>query len=440
MSHQIPAWIQNAGKRMDPALKRQLVRLYSGRRNITATLMRPLQAAWRERFYRMPILIQLKDDHAGQDTDQLCTWLQKTGCRRVMRLKLINSIAVNAPLPIIKSLVNHPKVKRLSLDRTVHTLLDATAAAASVPPVWRQGNLGTGIGIAVIDTGIHPHPDFGKPQNRLVAFYDAVHHRAQPYDDNGHGTHVAGIAAGSGDESDGRFRGMAPGAWLIGVKVLDGQGVGTLSQVISGLEWICHNHRRYNIKVLNCSLGTPAAESYRDDPLAQAVQKVLQLGIVVCAAAGNDGPYPGTIATPGIHPGVITVGACTRSLLPGPDGDVVADFSSRGPTIDGLSKPDLVAPGVEITSCNAPGSTIARRQRNNSPYITLSGTSMATPVVAGIAALLLHARPSAKPEQIKWRLRQTATSIAGSPLAAGSGAVNAWAAINQYVQLKSPTG
>lgn len=423
-------WILRAGNRLDPALRRRLIEIYSKQPTMAASLIQPLQSVWRKRFQRLPILIQLDDAYFRNSCDQLCTWLQQNHCRQLRQLKLIKAIAVKAPVELIRQLSTQPHIKRIALDRTVRTQMDRAARQVQAPPVWDSGNRGTGVGIAIVDTGIYPHSDFCLPNNRLIAFHDVINNRSQPYDDNGHGTHVAGIAAGNGLRSAGRYCGIAPEALLIGVKVLDSRGSGSLSGIIAGLEWVLANKDRHNIKVVNLSLGAPAEESYQDDILAQVAQVLIENNLVVCAAAGNSGPSPSTVATPAIHPDVIAVGAAKNiSLTPGVTG-CIADFSGRGPTPDGVSKPDIVAPGVNITSCNAATSTVARREnRLRQPYISLSGTSMATPMVAGIAALILRQRPESRPGQIKAWLEQTAIDLSAERLAQGHGLVTAQGAV-----------
>src|SRR5690606_13484017 len=208
-----------------------------------------------------------------------------------------------------------------------------------------------------------------------AAFKDFVKGKTSPYDDNGHGTHCAGDAAGNGYASDGKYKGPAPGAKLIGVKVLDKAGSGQLSDVISGIEWCIQNREKYNIRVLSLSLGSRTNSSYKDDPVAQAVEKAWDHGITVVAAAGNDGPDPGTISSPGIHPRIITVGASNDKGTPTIRDDEAASFSSRGPTPDGVTKPDLLAPGTDIVSLRVPRSYIDKMSpdsRINRHYTTLS--------------------------------------------------------------------
>src|SRR5690606_17662424 len=179
--------------------------------------------------------------------------------------------------------------------------------------------------------------------------------RAESYDDDGHGTHVAGIIAGNGFASGGKDVGVAPGARLVGVKVLDQDGGSPISRVIAGIQWVVENRKNLKIQIINLSLGAPAEKGYRKDPLSQAVEEAWRRGLVVCVAAGNRGPEEGTITTPGINPSVITVGSIDdQRTIPRLD-DVMTDHSGRGPTVDELVKPDLVAPGARITSLKPGG-------------------------------------------------------------------------------------
>lgn len=220
------------------------------------------------------------------------------------------------------------------------------------------GLTGKGVTMAIIDTGIYPHEDLTSPANRIIAFQDFINGESDPYDDNGHGTHCAGDAAGNGSASNGKYTGPAPEASIIGIKVLDEQGSGRLSTIIEGLEWCIDHKEAHNIQIISLSLGAPAYESFRDDPLSLAAQAAWHEGIVVVAAAGNSGPSPATISTPAIDPFIITVGSTDdQNTLERAD-DVIAEYSSRGPTIDTLVKPDVYAPGTNIISLLASGSAI----------------------------------------------------------------------------------
>jgi serine protease AprX len=317
---------------------------------------------------------------------------------------------------------------------------------------------GSGVTVAVLDTGIAVHPDLGWRTSRVVGWVDLVNGRPNPYDDNGHGTHVAGIVAGDGTAArEGRYNARldwtASGASLVGVKVLDGQGSGSASTVIAGINWCIDHRRQYNIRVLNLSLGHPVAESFRTDPLCLACERAWQAGIVVVCAAGNmgrsmpDDPTSptayGTILSPGNDPQVITVGATNTMGTATLGDDRVTTYSSRGPSaIDLILKPDIVAPGNNIESLAAPDSLLFQSYPDNRiqpacysgvgpvRYFRLSGTSMACPLVAGVAALLLQSDPSLKPDMIKARLMVSATkSFSVDPLSCGAGLLNAPAAL-----------
>ena len=242
---------------------------------------------------------------------------------------------------------------------------------------------GAGIGIAILDTGIAQTNDF---ENRIVANVDFTGEGT--YDLNGHGTHVSGIAAGNGSYRGTSYAGIAPGANLISVKVLGADGTGDASTIIQGIEWTIRNRNKYNIRVINLSLGMPVTESYKDDPLCQAVETAVKAGIVVVAAAGNLGktldgtPLFGAIHSPGNDPLVITVGAVKHNDTVSRSDDSVDTYSSKGRTaFDHHAKPDVVAPGNKIVSVAAPGSKLLTEHPENAVaggrYLTWSGTSMA---------------------------------------------------------------
>jgi len=272
--------------------------------------------------------------------------------------------------------------------------LNVATQLLNIQKLREEGLTGKGIGIAVLDTGIAPHPDL---KDHIGGFYDMVSDRKKPFDNNRHGTHVSGIIAGNGKSSDGLYTGIAPEATLVGIKVLDIFGAGSLTDIVSGIQTAIKNKDKYNIKVINMSLGGYVKDPYKKDPIAQAAAKAVEKGITVVVSAGNSGPYPGTIISPANSPDVIGVGAMN------PKTNGIAWFSSRGPTkYDNLFKPDVVAPGVDITSTT----------NDSDGYIVLSGTSMASPMVSGTIALLLQKNPDLTPAQIKEILMSTAKSVA----------------------------
>ena len=265
---------------------------------------------------------------------------------------------------------------------------------------------GKSIGVAVLDTGIYPHEDFILPSNRITAFKDFIHHRPECYDDNGHGTHVCGIIAGSGRHSQGRYRGIAPEAHLIVGKVLDSSGNGSIPHILDAIRWVIDNRQLYNIRILNISVGSESTDVDEEKSiLVQSVNAAWDNGITVIVAAGNNGPRRMSVTSPGISRKVITVGSSDddKTIILG--GNRIHNYSGRGPTTRMIPKPDIVAPGSDIISCCPPyyGKT--------SGYTARSGTSMATPIVSGAAALFLSKYPSMTNEQVKYYLQNTATDL-----------------------------
>ena len=243
---------------------------------------------------------------------------------------------------------------------------------------------GNGVGVAVLDTGIYPHIDFGQ---RIAAFYDVVRRRREAYDDNGHGTHISAIIGGSGEASEGRYQGIAPGCHLISVKVLDSKGGGYASDVLTGLRWIRENKERLGIRVVNISVGSYSRRNMNENSaLVRGVDAAWDDGLVVVVAAGNNGPGRMTVTTPGISRKVITVGCSDDDKEVNVMGTKMVDYSGRGPTGACICKPEILAPGAAIISCS----------NSASRYSVKSGTSMSTPIVAGAVALLLEKYPDRK--------------------------------------------
>lgn len=275
--------------------------------------------------------------------------------------------------------------------------------------------------IAIIDTGIDVnHKDL---KGKVLGWKDVVNDKPQPYDDNGHGTHVAGTATGAGAVSR-NMRGVAPGAALVGVKVLDAEGSGSYSGVIAGVDWVVANRAKYNIRVLNMSLGS-AESSDGLDALSRAVNGAVEAGIVVVVAAGNAGPDDYTVGSPGAAARALTICAL-RDV--GENGWSLAPFSSRGPTADGRIKPDLCAPGVRISAAQA--GTPDR-------FVAYSGTSMASPFAAGVVALMLEANPYLTPDEVRDLLIGTAQDWGkpGPDNDYGHGRINGYRAVQRILGL-----
>jgi serine protease AprX len=397
--------------------------------------------------------------------------IKKLGGRIGRRLKLVDGMAVELPNRVIKQISERSEVLSVHFDRPIAQHNSRTAVsvgARAAQQAW--GYDGAGVGVAVIDSGISGwHDDLGYQGNnskvrvvggqRVTAFVDFVNDRLQAYDDNGHGTHVAGIIAGNGYDSNGAHAGIAPAAHLVSLKVLDQHGGGVISDVIAAFEWAVANKTTHNIRVINLSVGARVSESYETDPLTLAAKRAVDAGIVVVTAAGNLGSRTtalgqkktqyGSITAPGNAPWVLTVGAySTEGTLTRWD-DKVAPYSSRGPAaIDYVAKPDIVAPGTGIVSLSSPASEFyltkaayllkGTRLFPARPYLSLSGTSMASPVVAGTVALMLQANPNLKPNLVKAILQYTAQTRHYDPLTQGAGFLNAQGAIELARYFKNP--
>lgn len=340
-------------------------------------------------------------------------------------IRMIPSLVADLPFVSLEELARSRYVYKIWRDAVVTPQLDVAGPSSGGLIPYQAGLTGKGIVVAVLDTGIDPHEDLTEPSNRILAWKDFVNHENSPYDDNGHGTHVAGIIAGNGSYSNEKYRGIAPEAKLVGVKILDEEGSGRLSDVISGIEWCINSLPALNIRAINLSIGSEVQGSYRSDPLCRATSTAWEKGITVCTAAGNNGPMPGSISTPGINPIIITVGNLDdQNTLTNID-DVISPSSSRGPTLDKIIKPDLVASGTNITSLKAGGG-----------YTTLSGTSMATPLVTGAVALILQKWPNLKPDQIKLILMRKTRDVGVGPNLQGAGALDLEAIFENHIELK----
>jgi serine protease AprX len=404
------------------------------------------------------------------------------GAQQDSDLSAIGGQLYSMPFQALAGLANDPNVAYLSPDRPVQSTLDVSNPATGAQTALLYGWNGTGVGVAILDSGILlPQTDLLNPAvknaSRVVYSQSFVSGQTGTSDQYGHGTHVAGIVAGNGANSTGSaytktFRGIAPAANLINLRVLDSNGAGKDSAVISAISAAIKLKSTYNIRVINLSLGRPVYESYALDPLCQAVEKAWKAGIVVVVAAGNQGRDNSfgnsgyaTITAPGNDPLVITVGAMKNGGTISRLDDLIASYSSKGPTlIDHVVKPDIVAPGNKTVSLLASKSLIAGKSTSSNSvpytyyqnttntaasanYYRLSGTSMAAPMVSGAAALMLNRDPALSPDTIKARLMLTATkafplySTATDPVTGsytsqydiftiGAGYLDIWGALN----------
>ncbi|MBV8218573.1 MAG: S8 family peptidase [Solirubrobacterales bacterium] len=362
--------------------------------------------------------------------------------RMIGNLPIIHGLALSLTAGAARSLATNPDVHAVSLNTTVsaeslpfqvnprqalsasqlQTTYDQTLG---VLPLWRFGVTGTGVGVAVVDTGVDGAlPDFATRDHggsRVVASAVANADATTATDSYGHGTDVAGIIAGNGDNRGlgdpqyGHYIGVAPNANLISIKVSDETGKASVLDVIYGLQFAVEHQSEFNIRVINLSLSSTTPRSYKTDPLDAAVESAWMHGIVVVAAAGNSGTASGAVQfAPGNDPYVITVGGVDENGSADPSGDTIASWSSQGTTQDGFQKPDVYAPGAHIVSVLAPNSVFASSCTTcvvgNGQYIQTSGTSMAAPAISGLVADLLQVHPNWTPDQVKGDLMSSAVT------------------------------
>lgn len=352
----------------------------------------------------------------------------------------IRAVTMHVPASMVEELAKDPNVAYITPDRVQKmtanpateqfvTAVEADVAASA----FAQD--GTGIGVAVIDSGIAAHADLNNASgtSRVVYSQSFVAGDTTTSDKYGHGTHVAGLIGGTGKSSGtangyaATFAGIAPNVNIINLRVLDQNGAGTDSQVIAAIQQAIALKSTYNIRVINMSMGRPVYEKYTLDPVDQAVEAAWKAGIVVVCAAGNSGRFAatngfGTVGVPANDPAVITVGATMTKGTATRVDDQIASYSSKGPTtLDHIVKPDLVAPGNAQVSLRVAGSTldtlfpqyVVAPTSGTSKYYVLSGTSMATPIVSGAVALMLQKTPTLTPDQVKARLMRTAWKSVG---------------------------
>ena len=438
---------------------------------ITITLLGPAAPQPSSTMLKaQPILVQI----AASDPDQIVNVIiQKTvqagqvekqvlqlGGTALQDLKIINAVSARMTAGAALQIARSVDVRWVSLDAPVVSsgcdkcvdtskLANAYIRAIKADQVWNNSpyRQGTGIGVAVVDSGINPNGDLFTQAgvSRQVA---DVHFNSDvnktPTDGYGHGTHVASIVGGDGSESTGKYIGVAPLVNIINVKVSNDDGSAMMKDVVAGLQWVLANKDKYNIRVVNLSLNSSVAESYHTSPLDAAVEILWFNKIVVVASAGNRGN--GAIYPPANDPFIITVGATDDKGTPALTDDVLASFSAYGPTTDGIQKPDLVAPGTNIIARvinqNMGLAGAHPSNRVGDQYFRMSGTSMSAPMVSGAVALLLQDEPGLTPDQVKYRLMATANkSWSGyNATQSGAGYLDVYAAVRGTTTQSANTG
>ena len=348
-------------------------------------------------------------DHTPTEADQaMLEW--EVDFQTQFRYWLIDSIAGTVELSRIHNLLELPGVVFIELDGILEIQMEDVVPAHGVDLVWQDtGYTGAGVTMAIIDTGIDANhsglddldDDNSTNDTKVIAFYDAINNPGArngseifPYDDNGHGTHCAGITAGTGAPTF-QHVGVAPHANLVGVKVLSGSGSGSFAQVMAGMEWTVEKRHEFNIRAASMSLGGPGPiewTSAEEESVNRMANEMMRSGVALFIAAGNSAGSA-TIGTPGSAEDVITVGALDKDTA-------IAVYSSQGPTEEGRIKPNLAFVG---SSVNAPDAN------TGDGYVALSGTSMATPGAAGVGVLMFQANPDLSPFDIRNIMQETST-------------------------------
>ena len=401
----------------------------------------------------IPIIVQTVSNPSGAHLVRLAAH----GGLLKARYSVIHGYSAKIRASQLEDFANDPEVVHISYDTLVRSHLDVAYPAVKADIAYKDFGLdGSGVGVAVVDTGIAWHPDLVRTgtNNTNITEIEIVGHEGGLADYYGHGTHVAGIIAGNGASSSSvnsyrTFKGIAPNVKLYSIRALYPNGTGYTSDIISGINWAVQYQRQYNIRVMNLSLGHPVYESYPNDPLCLAVRAAYNAGIAVVVAAGNNGAVGtgfGTIDSPGNEPSAITVGAMDDSRTVTTTDDVLAWYSSKGPTlIDHVVKPDLVAPGTTIVSLRDAGSYLdttyhqftltlgsysyPTNSTQDGVYYSLSGTSMAAPFVTGAAALMAQKDPTLNPATIKARLMASAVKDTQLIFQTGAGELDVDAAL-----------
>jgi serine protease AprX len=394
----------------------------------------------------------------------------------VTPLPAISAVATSLNATQVAAIADLPYVSVIAADNPVFAtdyigsmdITNLSIGLGFLPAPSADGPTGEGVTVAIIDSGVADSPDLLNAQgdSRVVGWLDLIKGKKHPYDDAGHGTFIAGLIAGNGASSTPvdqggyattQFRGVAPQAEIVAIKALDQFGQGRSSAVVAGIGWAIAHKSQYDIRVLSISIGGNVTGPADKDPMALAVEAAWKAGIVVVCAAGNEGDFgAGSVLSPGNDPYVITVGAVDTMQTGTRADDGVAHYSSVGPTLyDEFAKPDLVAPGNRVISLAVKASYLDRTFPQNridvstyapgapasfkSQYFVLSGTSVAAPVVAGAATLMIAADPSLTPDDVKVRLMASADQVGAAPaMQEGAGMVDVPGALSSTAHSTGP--
>ncbi len=379
--------------------------------------------------------------HKGEEVENMETAVAALNGIVLKDLHIINALVVELPARSVVDLAQTQGVRWVNLDGPMESVgrpprnpqpppSNYFLDTLNVRQVWDMGLDGSGVTVAVIDSGVHRdkdlqiNPSSGRPASRVREQLTFNSRPNQSGDVMGHGTHVAGIIGGSGYDSNGIYAGIAPGVHIISLKVSNDTGMAYESDTVDAMQWVLENKDTYNIRIVNMSINSSLEQSYHASPLNAAAEILWFNGIVVVTSAGNEMITFNTVrAAPANDPFVITVGASDENGDALRAQDVIADYSAQGITLDGHLKPDVIAPGQDIVSIAGTGVwwNDHPNHRVEEDYFRASGTSMAAPMVSGAIALLLQDEPGLNPDQVKYRLMNTGSTIYGTGIGANTG-------------------
>lgn len=373
----------------------------------------------------IPVIVSLKEPLSNK----LKNSISKNRGKLKYEYKHILSAALQISPEGVDKLSEMPEIGFISYDRKAEICMDRAAGAVGVNSSSTYNLSGRNVNIAIIDTGAYPHGDLMRPFRVVTHFKDFINSHMEPYDDNGHGTHICGIIAGSGSLSGGKYKGIAQNSRLIMLKAFNSVGAGSFSDIIAAIDWTLENMEKYKIRILCLPFGADAIVPSYKDPLCIACEAACRSGIVVIAASGNKGSSQGSITTPGISPLVITVGCCeSQDLNKGKW--KIPDFSGRGGKIESEMKPDFIAPGVNITStssdiCYIPGdSRDSFLKPLERPYCSMTGTSQSTAIAVGCISLIMEKMPDLSGKDLKGLLKLSCQTLNEPKASQGSGVLN----------------
>jgi serine protease AprX len=367
---------------------------------------------------RIPVIVSYRDNLKG-----IKNKIITSGGKIKYECLNIRAVACEIPSYGLDKLSEIPEVSFISFDYKASLCLRKTRDIMGVGFARTFNLTGRGVGVGIIDSGVYPHPDLTSKRTCISYFEDLINGHIKAYDDNGHGTFTAGLIASSGTSSSEMYSGIAPDSNLLCIKAFDASGKGFMSDILKGTDILISQKDRYNLRVICLPFEFPYLEKLKINPLEEIIKKALSLKIAIVAPSGNSGPQAYSVYCPGNIKDVITVGGA-QALDTNIKSTKVSSFSGRGPTLEDVSKPDIIAPSVNITSLGCDTSynpSIKRLPSLQNLYVTLSGTSAACALIAGMCALIIEKTPDLSPQDLKSILCLSTISLGDNKFSQGKG-------------------